>query len=273
MDIRFADMSDPRENERDSQHRYAELDPNTAPQICYGSAPEVFAPIQPDVSYEHQDGAPAQTSEGIKDPSPKGTCARLGKLKVMWLAGVTLTICIILAIGISVPLAGDTISRSSKAGGSKVSPSKSDSPTKVDGISPIVPTVSAYLPIQPLSGASVKKTTQTTEVPGCERNKYNPNVDWVGIRGGNDWDFQLKTLGSAVGCCGYCFGKAKECNAWLYAPAKGPGLDCTLILGYEGDDADDECPNRRPDVIFNVEDNKSRNMAGSGPCSGSAKNE
>lgn len=263
-------MSDPHESGQDTQPRYAELDPNTAPQVCFGGAPEVFAPIQPDVVYERQAGAPAPISEEIKDESPKGFWAKLGKRKTMWLVGLAVAICIILAIGISVPLAGDTVSRSSKAGRNGAS-SLSASPTRADEAMPTNPTVSAYLPIPPSSGTSANKPTQATEVPGCERDRYTPNADWVGIRDGSGWDFQLKTLDSVEGCCGYCFERAKECNAWLYAPAKGLGPDCTLILGYEGDDADDECPNGRPDVIFNVEDDKSRNMAGSGPCSGSAE--
>lgn len=266
-------MSDPHESGHDTQPRYAEFDPNTAPQICFGSAPEVFAPIQPDVAYERQDGAPVQTSEDIKDPSPNGLWVKLGKRKVMWLVGLTVAVCIILAIGISVPLAGDTISRSSKAGISKAPPSVSDSPTKADETVSTNPAVSVHFSILPSSGVSANELTQATEVSGCERDRYTPNADWVGIRDGYGWDFQLNILGSAAECCGHCFKKAKECNAWLYAPVKGPGPDCTLIIGYESDNADDVCPNGRPDVIFNVKDDKPRNMAGSGPCSESLEKE
>ncbi|MBE3047757.1 hypothetical protein IMZ48_35660 [Candidatus Bathyarchaeota archaeon] len=99
---------------------------------------------------------------------------------------------------------------------------------------------------------------------------YTPNVDWAGIRGGSDWEFELKGLGSAAGCCEYCYKTAKECNTWLFVPSKDPGPDCTIIVGYGGNDADEQCPAGRPDVVFNL-DGKPENFAGTGPCAGFIK--
>lgn len=240
--------------------QYAEFDPDTAPQVCFSSAPEaVCAPIEPDVAHQPPDNASAQAAVGEEAQGRKGLWDRLGKRKIMWLIGLAVVVCIILVVGISVPLLGDKISRSKT--GSDASASDPDSSTTTD-LTPSSSSTVSYPPPAP----SPPTNNSQAQVPGCERDKYIPNVDWVGIRDGSDWEFDLKGLGSAAECCAYCYETAGKCNAWLYVPAKGPGPDCTLIVGYGGDDADDECPDGRPDVMFNMEGGKPDNLAGMGPC-------
>ena len=93
-------------------------------------------------------------------------------------------------------------------------------------------------------------------------------MDWVGIRDGNGWEFELVAVGGADECCAYCHSDADECNAWLYAPSKGPGPDCTVIVGYEAEDAGGRCPSGRPEIMFNEVDGEDGGLAGRGPCSG-----
>lgn len=125
-----------------SQVQYAEFDPSTAPQVCFGSAPEAFRPpIEPDIAHQRPGDAASQAATGEKTEGPKELWARLGKRKGLWLIGLAVVICIILAVGISVPLVGDKISRSSK-GGSEASTSAPPSPTS----NITSPTVSAHCP-------------------------------------------------------------------------------------------------------------------------------
>ncbi|KAL2111973.1 hypothetical protein VUR80DRAFT_8887 [Thermomyces stellatus] len=230
-----------------SQVQYAEFDPSTAPQVCFGSGPEAFRPpIEPDIAHQRPGDAASQAATGEKTEGPKELWARLGKRKGLWLIGLAVVICIILAVGISVPLVGDKISRSSK-GGSEASTSAPPSPT-----------------------SNITSPTDS-DIPGCRREKYTSDVDWVGVRDGKDWDFELKAVGGAAECCAYCYETARECNAWLYFLPKDPGPDCTVIIGYNGDDADDQCPNGRPDVMFNIDDDKPANLAGVGPCASFTK--
>ena len=125
------------------QAQYAEFDPNTAPQVCIGNDPEVvFPPIEPDVAHRRPGDVTSQVAVDEKTQGPKGFWARLGKRKMMWLAGLVIAICIILAISISVPLVADKAGRSNK-GGSEASASAPASPTKTN--SPIVSTCCPHL--------------------------------------------------------------------------------------------------------------------------------
>lgn len=124
-----------------SQVQYAEFDPCTAPQVCVGTAPEVFPPpIEPDVAQQRLGDATSHVAVDEKPQLPKGFWAKLGKRKAMWLIGLAIAICIILAISISVPLAADKASRSSNDG-SDASASHPASPTKTNS-----PTVSPRFP-------------------------------------------------------------------------------------------------------------------------------
>jgi len=111
------------------------------------------------------------------------------------------------------------------------------------------------------------KNSQPSGSSGCSKENYVPSVDWVGIRDGQGWDFELEAVGSAQKCCVYCYEAASECNAWLFVPSTRPGPDCTVITGYEGKDPNKTCPHGRPSILFNKVDDKPENFAGGGPCS------
>ncbi|SPO07320.1 uncharacterized protein DNG_10014 [Cephalotrichum gorgonifer] len=245
-------MPDPQTNgptDKDSQSQYVEFDPNTAPQVSIGTDPEVFAPIEPDVAYQRPGDGPSQGAVEEKGAGPGGIWTKVRNIKRKVLLGIALgvAVCVILAIGISLPLVGDKAGRSTE--------------TRSSGI---FPTLSASL-----TDSTTSNIPTATGAHGCEQDKFKPSVDWVGIRDGIGWDFDLKAAGSAEKCCGYCYKTANECNAWLYVPQKSPIPDCTLILGYNGEDADGDCPNGRPDIIFNEVDNRPESIGGVGPCSGS----
>ena len=248
----------------------AEFDPGTAPQVCFGIAPEVVVvPIEPDVAREGLNNMTPRGPASEKTERGKGCWERLGKRQRMWLIGIAIAVCTILVIGVSVPLVSNKAGRSSKSGEANMSSPAPTAPTNTGPASSNNPTVSTLTPA--LVSHSTNIPIQDSGMQDCKKERFTSDVDWVGIRDGRDWDFDLKGLGSALKCCEYCYQTAKECNAWLYVPAKGPNPDCTLIVKYAGDDADDECPNGRPDVMFNVENDKPDNFAGTGPCSGFTK--
>lgn len=117
---------------RPPESHYAESDPYTAPQVCVGTAPEVvLQPIEPDIARQRLGYATSQVGIDEKPRGPKGLWTKLGKRKVMWLAGLVIAICIILAISISVPLVAGKARRESEDD-SEASASDPASPTRTD---------------------------------------------------------------------------------------------------------------------------------------------
>ncbi|PKS12381.1 hypothetical protein jhhlp_000585 [Lomentospora prolificans] len=244
--------------------QWAEFDPNTAPQVSIGTDLELAppAPVTTTSQPDKCDGG-RRVTWGWKDSWTMLRCQ--SRPLYISICGV---VCVLIVVGISVPLVDSRIKASTALETGDLPVTRTAGPSQFRTTSNSQYSTEVRNP-EPMSNDNMLNIShqQAPGLSSCRKTDFLSDTSWVGIRDGNEWDFELTAVGSAEKCCTHCYRVAHECNAWLFVPSTAPGPDCTVIVGYQGEDPDDECPNGRPEILFKKVGNKRKNFAGSGPCS------
>lgn len=151
-------MGEENTTSRQDQQRWAEFEPNTAPQVSIESGLETATLIEPDVA-QVRPSVQANAGEGsiiqaTQSSAPTGVLRKLGSRKVMLWVGLGILICIAIVVGVSVPLVGDKVNAANAS-------TTSEGPTLVTntGASPSI-TSSAATPSSQVSVGSLFGTIE-----------------------------------------------------------------------------------------------------------------
>ncbi|KAH6688964.1 hypothetical protein F5X68DRAFT_274999 [Plectosphaerella plurivora] len=228
---------------RESGTNWAEFDVNAAPQVAVYDAPETMAPPGVDVE---ADGHRRSSSDEKFTPVV---------VTPWWVKNRTiiLTVLFILIASIVIPVA--VTQTAGRAG-------------ENDTSDPTSSTVASSVSESSTATSTSRRPDSTSSViPECDTSDFVRGVNWIGSSVPN-WSFKLDLADDAVDCCEQCY-QDKGCNGWMFMADDASNVPpCNRILGHDGPNEDDECPNGKPDIVFAKGSNALDNFGGGGPCAG-----
>lgn len=255
---------------RESSAMWAEYDVNALPQVAVGDAPETVVPAI-DIEADIQ---PPSISADKPIIVPAKPWYKSWKLWVpVALLGV-LTAIIVPTVVLTRPNQGasgpSTITLPATTASYAVTDYPSASATTSTPTASSSP-VSVCCWISPWRKPPVDTNETRLQIPECDSSDFVPGVNWLGSNP-TGWSFDLGFANDAADCCRQCYEDSEShCNGWLYMPNDKNGVPpCNRIIDFQGPNADDSCPNGKPDIVFTRGSGTSveGNFGGRGPCTG-----